>query len=289
VEQELGRLDGGHALLFPSGTAAAAAIVLTLAKPGATIAVAEGAYYGHTAMLEHLAGWGIGYVEFDQTGSPPAGTDLIFLEAPSNPVLTMPDFEAAAAHPAPVVCDATIASPLRIRPIEHGCDLVLHSATKVLAGHDDVLAGVTVARDHELRDRLHETRRLTGMTAAPDTAWLLQRGLKTLAVRLDRQEQSARILATMRLYARFVIRASLFSSRSTSPTRMPPSGSRRRSGESRTRRASAPSTPSWSRAIVGKETAYRPACSDFPSGSRTQTNCGPISSRRSLRPERPWP
>ena len=110
-------------------------------------------------------------------------------------MLTMPDFEAAAAHPAPVVCDATLASPLRLRPLEHGCDVSLHSATKVLAGHDDLIAGVATVRDDTLFDRLHLTRRLTGLIASADTAWLLERGLKTLEVRFDRMESSAGYLA----------------------------------------------------------------------------------------------
>ena len=134
-------------------------------------------------------------VEFDQTGPPPPERDLVLVEAPANPLLTMPDLEAAAAYPAPVVCDATVASPLRLRPLEHGCDVVVHSATKVLAGHDDVVAGVTVTRDRDLRDRLHLTRRLAGIVASADTAWLVQRGLETLDVRLARQEATARILA----------------------------------------------------------------------------------------------
>jgi cystathionine gamma-synthase len=82
-----------------------------------------------------------------------------------------------------------------VRPLEHGCDVALHSATKVLAGHDDVLAGVTTVRDDELYGRLHLTRRRIGMVASPDAAWLLLRGLRTLSVRLDRQEATARILA----------------------------------------------------------------------------------------------
>ena len=133
-------------------------------------------------------------IEYDQTGAPPANINLILLEAPSNPMLTMPDFEAAAAHPASVVCDATLASPLRLRPLEHGCDVSLHSATKVLAGHDDVIAGVATVKDDTLFDRLHLTRRLTGLIASADTAWLLERGLKTLEVRFDRMEASARSL-----------------------------------------------------------------------------------------------
>jgi cystathionine gamma-synthase len=170
-------------------------IVLTMLRPGGTVALAEGAYYGHRVLFDHLSRWGVNVVEFDQTGPPPAQADLILLEAPANPLLTMPDLEAAAAHPAPVVCDATVATPLRLRPLDHGADVVVHSATKILAGHDDVLAGVTVTGDPELRERLHLTRRLTGIVAAADTAWLVHRGLETLETRLARQEATARVLA----------------------------------------------------------------------------------------------
>jgi cystathionine gamma-synthase len=194
-EEALGALDGGHALLYPSGMAAVTTILLTVLPPGGTVALAEGAYYGHRTLLDHLAPWGVHVVEFDQTGPPPEDADLILVEAPANPLLTMPDLDAAVAHPAPVVCDATVASPLRLRPLEHGCEVVLHSATKILAGHDDALAGVTVTRDEELLDRLHLTRRLAGIVASADTAWLVRRGLDTLAARLDRQEASARVLA----------------------------------------------------------------------------------------------
>ena len=194
-EEALGALDGGHALLYPSGMGAVTTVVLTMLRPGGTIALAEGAYYGHRVLFDHLAPWGVNVVEFDQTRPPPGDVDLILVEAPANPLLTMPDLEAAVAHAAPVVCDATVATPLRLRPLEHGCDVVLHSATKILAGHDDVLAGVTVTRDAELRDRLHTTRRLAGIVAPADTAWLVQRGLRTLEVRLARQEATARVLA----------------------------------------------------------------------------------------------
>ena len=135
------------------------------------------------------------YVEYDQTGAPPAAADLVWLEAPANPMLTLPDFEAAVAHPAPVVCDSTLATPVCIRPLELGCDAVVHSATKYLGGHDDLLAGVAVVADDGLRDRLWDMRRLTGAVASADTAWLLLRGLKTLTVRFGRQSESAAELA----------------------------------------------------------------------------------------------
>jgi cystathionine gamma-synthase len=194
-EEAVGALDGGHALLYPSGMGAVTTVVLTMLPPGGTIALAEGAYDGHRVLFDHLSPWGVSAVEFDQTGPPPAGADLIFLEAPANPLLTMPDLDAAATHSAPVVCDATVATPLRLRPLEHGADVVLHSATKILAGHDDVLAGVTVTSDPDLRDRLHLTRRLTGIVASADTAWLVRRGIETLEVRLARQEATAGVVA----------------------------------------------------------------------------------------------
>ena len=195
VEEALSELDGGKALLFPSGAGATAAVVLTMCRPGDTIAIAEGAYYGTSELFKQLGPWGLRYVEFDQTGPPPADATLVWLEAPANPMLTMPDFEAAAAHPAPVVCDSTIATPLAIRPLELGCDVALHSATKYLGGHDDLIAGSLVVKNDDLRERLWHSRRLFGLTPSADTAWLLHRGLKTLEVRVTRQVATAHEIA----------------------------------------------------------------------------------------------
>src|SRR3954470_9989121 len=97
AEAALGELDGGTALLFPSGAGATTALALSLLQPGDAIALAEGGYYGTGRTFEALGRWGLRVVEFDQTGAPPENADLIWLEAPSNPFLTMPDIEAAAA------------------------------------------------------------------------------------------------------------------------------------------------------------------------------------------------
>lgn len=195
AERELGRLDGGHALLFPSGTAAATSVVLAFLAPGETIALAEGAYFGTSVLFRELERWGLKFVEFDQTGPPPDGADLVWLEAPSNPFLTMPDLEAAVAHPGRVLVDSTAATPVYLRPLEHGADFVLHSATKYLGGHDDVLLGVVVCKLEQDAARLHELRTHTGIVAAPDPAYLLLRGLKTLDVRVRRQTETATELA----------------------------------------------------------------------------------------------
>jgi cystathionine gamma-synthase len=194
AEKALGELDGGTALLFPSGAGATTALVLSLLQPGETIALAGGGYYGTGVTFAALEKWGLRYVEFDQTGAPPDDVDLVWLEAPSNPYLTMPDLEAATAHPAPVVVDATAATPIHLRPLEHGADFVLHSATKYLAGHDDALLGVVVCRDEASAGRLRDLRTATGMVAAPDPAWLLLRSLKTLEVRVRRQTETATFL-----------------------------------------------------------------------------------------------
>ncbi|MGH2998042.1 MAG: trans-sulfuration enzyme family protein [Gaiellaceae bacterium] len=195
VEEALGELDGGTAVLFPSGTGAATALALSLLRPGDTIALAEGAYYGTGRLFETLAPWGLRHVEFDQTGPLPEGMQLLWLEAPSNPLLTMPDFEAAAAYPAPVVVDSTVATPVQLRPLEHGADYALHSATKALGGHDDVLLGVVVCRDPAAADELRRFRGLTGISPAAEPARLLLRSLRTLEVRVGRQAASAAIVA----------------------------------------------------------------------------------------------
>ena len=195
AERALGELEGGEALLFPSGSAAITALVLSELAPGQTIALAEGAYYGTALLFRALERWGLRFVEFDQTNSPPDGADLVWLEAPSNPFLTMPDLEAAVAHAAPVVVDSTAATPVYLRPLESGADYAVHSATKYLGGHHDLLLGAVVCRDGEAAARLREFRGRTGIVAAPDAAWLLLRSLKTLRARVERQTATAGELA----------------------------------------------------------------------------------------------
>jgi cystathionine gamma-synthase len=195
AERELGELEGGRALLFASGAGACTALVLAFLRQGATIALAEGAYYGTSVLFRELEPWGLRFVEFDQTGRPPDGVDLIWLEAPSNPFLTMPDLEAAVRHPAPVLVDATAATPVYLRALEQGADYVLHSATKFLTGHHDVTLGAIVCRDDGDAQRLEDLRGRTGIIAAPESAWLLQRGLATLEVRMRRHTETAVVIA----------------------------------------------------------------------------------------------
>jgi len=195
AERALGELEGGTALLFPSGSGAIASLVLALLEPGQTIALAEGAYYGTALLFAELGRWGVRHFEFDQTGPPPDGADLIWLEAPSNPFLTMPDLQSAVAAPGRVVVDSTASTPIYLRPLEHGADFAVHSATKYLGGHSDVLLGAAVARSDADAERLRDFRGRTGIVAAPDPCWLLLRSLKTLRVRMERITANAYALA----------------------------------------------------------------------------------------------
>ena len=195
AERALGELEGGTALLFPSGAGATTALVLALLAPGQTVAVARDAYYGTIGTLELLRRWGLEHVLFDQTGPPPEGVDLVLVESPSNPLLTLPDLDAAVAHPAPVVVDATASTPVYLKPLDRGAEFSLHSATKFLGGHHDLLLGAVVCRREGDAERLLAARGRLGIVAAPDPAWLLLRSLRTLQIRMERHTATATELA----------------------------------------------------------------------------------------------
>ena len=200
AEELLGSLDGGSALLFASGLAAVTAVALGLLAPGDRVAIPHDGYFGTERLFAlELSRWGLEGVSFDQTGELPRGVRMAFLETPANPSLSFPDLvpfsTAARAQGTIVVVDATVATPVLLRPLEHGADIVLHSATKALAGHSDALVGAVVCRDPAVTDRLRGFRTLTGGVAGPDAAWLLLRGLQTLAVRVARSSETALELA----------------------------------------------------------------------------------------------
>ncbi|HEX7254587.1 MAG TPA: PLP-dependent transferase [Gaiellaceae bacterium] len=191
AERRLGELEGGHALLFPSGSGATTALLLTFLEPGKTVAIARDAYYGTPTLMRELERWGLRMVEYDQTGPPPENADLVWVESPSNPLLTVPDLEAAVSYPAPVVVDSTASTPVYLRPLDRGADFALHSATKFLGGHHDVLLGAVVCRSEGDYERLKEFRGRSGIVAAPDAAWLLRRSLETLELRMRRHTENA--------------------------------------------------------------------------------------------------
>jgi cystathionine gamma-synthase len=195
AEAALGALEGGEAVLFGSGTAAVTACVFALAEPGTKLAIAEGAYFGTSVAFGEFAPWGLEVAEFDQTGPPPAGADVVWVESPANPLLSVPDWEAVRACRGRTVCDATASTPVYLRALDEGADVVIHSATKFLTGHHDAMLGAAVTRDEEIAARLRQVRTRLGLSASPDSAASLLRGLQTLDLRMQRHTDSARELA----------------------------------------------------------------------------------------------
>jgi cystathionine gamma-synthase len=205
AEALLGALEDAEATVFASGMTAWTATCLTVLGRGTAIVIPTSGYYEVELLAaEVLSRFGVDVRRYDlrdPEGFRRAceGATLAIVETPSNPTLAVTDITvaAAAAHAggALLCCDSTFATPLLQRPLELGADLAWQSATKYLAGHSDVLAGVVTTRDAELRERLVWTRRTIGGILAPDSAWLLLRGLRTLHVRLPRQVATAGELA----------------------------------------------------------------------------------------------
>jgi len=203
-ETAIGALEGGLATSYASGMAAVAA-VLDLVPDGGTVVTSPDAYYGTLAMLESLrsrAGVIVRQVDLtdnDAAADALSGADLLWAESPTNPKLRLVDLPAvlAAAQAAGVVSvvDNTFNTPVIARPLEMGATVVVHSATKYLAGHSDLLMGVAVTRDAALRERLVSHRSVHGAVPGAFEAWLALRGLRTLHVRMERAQASAAVLA----------------------------------------------------------------------------------------------
>ncbi len=203
VEAKAAALEGcKHALLFASGMAAIQTACTELLAPGDTVAVQKGGYGGTLAYFTtELAKFGVKVHPFDAHAKPafPKGTKLVWMESITNPLLRVADLPtwARAAHAAgaKLAVDATFASPLVQRPLELGADLVMHSATKWLGGHSDVTAGLLCTNDAKLREGLYLRRRNMGPTPDPHAAYLVGRGAKTIAIRLERHVANAKALA----------------------------------------------------------------------------------------------
>ncbi|MHB1261452.1 MAG: trans-sulfuration enzyme family protein [Thermoplasmatota archaeon] len=205
VEDKVAALEGadaGRSLLFASGMGAIQAACSAFTKPGDVLAVQRGVYGGTMSYLTvELAAFGVKVVEFDAHGPArlPKGTTLVWMESITNPLLRVADPRpwAKAAHEAGarLVVDATFASPLVQKPLALGADVVMHSATKYLNGHADVTAGVLTASDKKMRDELWTRRRNLGAILDPHAAYLVGRGMKTLALRMERHGSNALALA----------------------------------------------------------------------------------------------
>lgn len=204
----LAALEGGAAArLFGSGLAAAAAVFETVA-PGATILAQTQMYYGAKTLLQHLETAGrIRLVLFDPSRpgdlaqrARDARPELIWVETPANPAWTVVDLSEAARiareSGAVLAVDGTCAPPCTTRAFEHGADMIMHSCTKYLNGHSDVLAGAVVTKAEDERwERLTAAHSLTGAVPGALESWLLVRGLRTLFIRFERQSATALMIA----------------------------------------------------------------------------------------------
>ena len=208
AEALLTRLEGGEgALLFSSGMAAATTVFETL-DTGDHVVAPEQMYWTIQRWLEELAGRGRialdlvpnGDLAALEAGLRPGRTKIVWVETPANPGCAITDIaattEAAHAAGARVVADSTLCTPVLCRPIEHGADLVMHSATKQLNGHADVLAGalITARRDTQWHRIIHD-RASRGAVLGPFEAWLLLRGMRTLFLRVPHSATSAQRIA----------------------------------------------------------------------------------------------
>jgi cystathionine gamma-synthase len=207
AESLMASLEGAEeALLFGSGMAAATAIFLALENPVHVVA-SQVMYWGFRSWLRQISRYGhsVTFVETSDLDAVraavrPGETGLLWIETPSNPLWTITDVAAVAeiAHACDaVLCvDSTVATPIFTRPLSLGADIVMHSATKYLNGHSDVIAGAlcTARRDH-LWERIRRTRGQLGSALGGFEAWLLMRGMRTLDVRVRRQGQTAASLA----------------------------------------------------------------------------------------------
>ena len=204
LQSALAQIEGGTAGFATSSGMAAAELVVSLAAPGSRIVAAEDIYGGTFRYFDELARTGVYDVDFamgeqglcDALAKP---ADLVFIETPTNPMMVEIDIERIVdlGHRAGaiVAVDNTFYTPIFQRPLESGADVVLHSATKYLGGHNDVLAGAVIVSREDLAEKLAVRLNMTGATLSPFDSWLLMRGMKTLALRMERHQDNARKVA----------------------------------------------------------------------------------------------
>jgi cystathionine gamma-synthase len=204
LEEIVGGLEGGSALAFSSGMAAIAAVFDQL-PTGSIVAIPDDCYQGvaKLALLGQSRGrWTVNRIAVEDTASWITmcnQADLIWLESPSNPLLAVGDLDEICSAPrkpgAILGVDNTFATPLNQRPLLLGADVSVHSVTKFIGGHSDLLGGMAVARDDKLLAGLRQSRGLGGATPGTLESFLATRGVRTLAIRLQRGQESAGVLA----------------------------------------------------------------------------------------------
>ena len=204
LEEAISTLEGGQTLIYGSGMAAISC-VLSLLPHGAVLTASHHGYQGTTVMLKQMHESGrltVRFVDLADTEATLAqipGTQMLYLESPINPgieVVDLPKLIAAGkAAGCGVAVDNTLASPMVQNPLEMGADVVIHSVTKYLSGHSDLLLGSTSTKDPALNLRLEQARRYSGAIAGPFEAWLALRGLRTFSLRMKKSQENAMDLA----------------------------------------------------------------------------------------------
>jgi cystathionine gamma-synthase len=203
LEEALASLEGGrHALAFASGMAASDVALRTMTRPGDHVILGGDAYGGTFRLLDKvLKLWGVEYTTVDLHDVDAAraavrpNTKVIWTETPTNPLLGIADITAlahvAAGAGARLVVDNTFATPYLQSPLGFGADVVLHSTTKYISGHSDVVGGALITSDDELHEQFGFLRNAVGAVPGPFDAWLTMRGAKTLALRMERHSDNA--------------------------------------------------------------------------------------------------
>jgi len=208
LELKLALLEGGaEAFAFPSGMAAAMAVVQTVLAPDTHVIIPDDCYHGVAHLIKTmLPKWRIVFTEVDMTHAASVekavrpNTRLIIIETPSNPMLKITDIltvcKMAQARGIRVACDNTWTTPLIQRPLELGADLVFHSSTKFFGGHSDVMGGCIIVKEkNNLSAEIRDYQITGGSVPAPFDCWLLNRSLATLSLRLERQVKNAVVIA----------------------------------------------------------------------------------------------
>ena len=200
LEQALGELEGGQAVAFSSGLAAEHALITVVCEAGAHIVLPDDLYGGTYRLVDKVfSRWGLAYDLVGQTDLDAVSravrddTRLIWVETPTNPLLNVIDIEGVVARrrDALVAVDNTFATPVNQRPLELGADFVVHSTTKYLGGHSDVVGGVVVTRDPAWYERLRFVQNAIGAVPGPMDCFLVHRGLRTLHLRMAAHARSA--------------------------------------------------------------------------------------------------
>ena len=205
LEDAISILEGGKTLLFSSGMAAISA-VFSLLPEGSVVVAANNGYQGTTTLLkklhesEKLKVRFVNLANTDETVAAIPGAQMLYLESPLNPLLEIIDLPKLIAAGKEAGCgvavDNTLATPLLQNPLALGADIVIHSVTKYLSGHSDLILGSLSTNDSALYNRLEQSRRYGGAIAGPFEAWIALRGVRTFALRMQRSQENALELAT---------------------------------------------------------------------------------------------